>query len=359
MQITLFSLLMSVVWSSALAVFNYICRKKHFFVRQIGVTNVLFLYLFSMARMMIPYKFSFTRVIHSKGPVSNFCRSASFHNIGTSRISFWTVLSVLWGMVSAVLILRFICQYLKAVKEFSTYRIREDDQCKKVFQQVINESKKRVKMNIRYSQYINIPMGVGIFRKSIILPDEKYSDSELYYILRHEYTHFLNHDLVLKSLIYIYGCIFWWNPVIYLIKKDLAQIMEIKCDLDVTEQMEKCSRAEYLTTIVTMLKNADENRAEKILYGTAALVSKKYELEILERFKIVSAYEHKRKSILLNGSWFMILVTLVFISYSFVFQPYYETVDVEIMTETELSNLSATYTIKCKGDIYRVYFLGS
>ena len=72
MQITLFSLLMSVVWSSALAVFNYICRKKHFFVRQIGVTNVLFLYLFSMARMMIPYKFSFTRVIHSKGPVSNF-----------------------------------------------------------------------------------------------------------------------------------------------------------------------------------------------------------------------------------------------------------------------------------------------
>ena len=31
MQITLFSLFMSVLWSSVLAAFNYFCRKKHFF----------------------------------------------------------------------------------------------------------------------------------------------------------------------------------------------------------------------------------------------------------------------------------------------------------------------------------------
>ena len=46
MQITLFSLFMSVVWSSVLAAFNYFCRKKHYFIRQLGITNILFLYLF-------------------------------------------------------------------------------------------------------------------------------------------------------------------------------------------------------------------------------------------------------------------------------------------------------------------------
>ncbi len=67
MQITFFSLFMSVIWSSVLAVFNYLCRKKHFFIRQLGITNILFLYLFSVIRMIVPYEFSFTRVIPPQG----------------------------------------------------------------------------------------------------------------------------------------------------------------------------------------------------------------------------------------------------------------------------------------------------
>lgn len=87
MQITPFSLLMSVIWSSALAIFNYFCRKKHFFIRQLGITNILFLYLFSIVRMIIPYEFSFTRVIPSGEVFSNLCRDTSIHKIGASQIS--------------------------------------------------------------------------------------------------------------------------------------------------------------------------------------------------------------------------------------------------------------------------------
>ncbi len=42
MQVTLFSLVMSVVWSSVLLIFNYFCRKKHFFIKQLGITNFFF-----------------------------------------------------------------------------------------------------------------------------------------------------------------------------------------------------------------------------------------------------------------------------------------------------------------------------
>lgn len=359
MQITLFSLFMSVIWSSVLAAFNYFCRKKHFFIRQLGVTNLLFLYLFSIVRMAVPYKFSFTRVIPSQGALDDLYRGAYVNKIEGTQISFLSVLAIIWMSVSAVLFLRFVFQYRRAMKEFSSYRVCEDEQCKRVFNRVLNQSRYEMRIKIRRSEYVNIPMGVGIFHKSIILPEETYSDSELYYILRHEYTHFQNRDLLVKILIHIYWCIFWWNPVIYLLRRDLAQILEIKCDLDVTDKMENQDKAGYLTTIVTMLKNAEAKRAEKTFYGATALVARTYESEIIERFKIVSAsYSNKRKNLLFTGSWFVIFGLLIFLSYSFVIQPDYEMLGSGSVAGEELSKSAADglYRIECIDGRYHVYF---
>lgn len=359
MQITLFSLLMSVVWSSVLAAFNYFCRKKHFFVRQLGVTNLLFLYFFSVVRMLVPYEFSFTRTIPSSDVLGGFYKDAGPNDVGTPQISLLSVFVIIWVVVSAALTIRFICQYMKAMAEFSTYNIRGDEQCKRVYARVLNAGKRQMKIDIRYSEKINIPMGAGIFRKSIILPDEEYSDSELYFILRHEYTHFQNRDLVVKIFIHIYWCIFWWNPAIYLLKRDLAQVLEIKCDLNVTEHMGKEKKAEYLTTIVTMLKHAEAKRQAKVFYGTTALVSRNYESEIIERFKIVSvSHRHKRRNLIFTASWFLIFAMLIFASYSFVIRPDYEMPAGGSVTDPEMPQSSAgnSYRIKCVDGTYYVYF---
>lgn len=358
MQITLFSLLMSVVWSSVLAAFNYFCRKKHFFIRQLGVTNVLCLYLFSVVRMLVPYEFSFTRQIPSSEVFSGLYNNVGIGRLVPARVSILPALAVIWALVSAFLIIRFICQYMRAMEEISSYSIREDEQCKRVFNRVLNASAKQLDITIRRSSHISIPMGAGIFRKTIILPDEEYSDLELYYILRHEYTHFQNGDLVIKAFIHAYWCLFWWNPAIYLLKRDLAQVLEIKCDLDVTNHMASRKKAEYLATIVAMLKNAEANRQAKAFYGTTALVAKNYEAEIIERFKIVSASRgHKRRNLVFTGSWFLVFAMLVFASYSFVIRP-----DCEIQAGVQMQDSKAqepagnTYRIKCVDGTYYVYF---
>lgn len=356
MQITFFSLFMSVIWSSVLAVFNYFCRKKHFFIRQLGVTNILFLYLFSVIRMIIPYEFSFTQVIPPQGVLSDICRDPYIGQARTSRISLLAVLAVVWAVVSSVLILRFAFQYTKAMREYSSYRVREDEQCKRVYNRVLNVSKTQMNIAVRSSSHVKIPMGAGIFRKSILLPEETYSDSELYYILRHEYTHFQNRDLAVKILIHIYGCVFWWNPAIYLLKRDLAQVLEIKCDLDVTARMGNRHKAEYLSTIVAMLRNAGTRRKEKAFYGATDLVSKDYESEIIERFKLVSAsYGHKRKNALFTGSWFLVFAMLIFLSYSFVIRPDYELpLDESVVGQEQTAGNS--YSIECVDGTYYVHF---
>lgn len=355
MQITLFSLFMSVVWSSVLAAFNYFCRKKHFFIRQLGITNIMFLYLFSIIRMLVPYKFSFTRVIPSKGAFSDLCRDTFIYKTGTAQISLFSVFVLIWAVVSAILLIRFFIQYLRAMQEFSAYRIREDEQCQRVFQRVLNHSSKQLKVQIRSSDGINIPMGAGVLRKSIILPEEEYTDSELFYILRHEYTHFLNRDLVLKTLIHIYWCLFWWNPAIYLLKRDFAQILEIKCDLDVTDKMEKRDKVGYLTTIVTLLKNAEVKREQKSFYGTIALAANSYESEIVERFKIVSAsYSPQRRNLIFTGIWFLAFGMLIILSYSFVIQPDFGMP--ENGSAAGVQTRDSSYYIECIDDTYYVHF---
>lgn len=67
--------------------------------------------------------------------------------------------------------------------------------------------------------------------------------------------------------------------------------MEIRCDLDVTGNMENRDKARYLSTIVTMLKNAGAKRAENEFCGVTALVTGNHEPEIIERFRIVAVTE--------------------------------------------------------------------
>ncbi len=360
MQITFFSLFMSVIWSSVLAVFNYLCRKKHFFIRQLGITNILFLYLFSVIRMIVPYEFSFTRVIPPQGVFQELCQDVYINDQNTAQLSPLSILTAVWIIVSVILILHFIYQYVNAMRKFFAYSIRTDEQCKRVFNRVLNVSRTQFKIDIRSSADISIPMGAGIFRKSILLPEAEYSDSELYYILRHEYTHFQNRDLLIKLLIHIYSCIFWWNPVIYLLKRDLAQILEIKCDLDVTDRMENQQKAQYLATIVAMLKNTGSKRQDHSFYGTTALVSKSYESEIIERFRLVSAsYGSKKKNILFTGSCFLIFCMFIFLSYSFVIRPDYEPSNNGFGMETDHSETTTgnTYSIECVDGTYYVHFL--
>lgn len=128
--------------------------------------------------MVIPFEFSFTKVISSEGIFGDIFGVFYLIKIGDSQISIMEILFAIWITVFLVLTVRFAYQYHKAMKEVFSYDKCEDNQCKKVFEKVLNVSKKKMKIDIRHNENIEIPMGIGVLRKSIILPGEDYSDSE-------------------------------------------------------------------------------------------------------------------------------------------------------------------------------------
>lgn len=236
-------------------------------------------------------------------------------------------------MVSAVLLLRFVLKYRSMCRLLKNLPVREDDQCINLLCKVIEKTGKKQKVIVCNSAGICMPMGIGIRQWHILLPDQEYTDEELYYILLHEYTHFLNGDLVIKILVHIYCCIFWWNPFVYLLKKDLDQSLEIKCDLCVTENMSYKDTADYLQTIVSSLKAMGGKRKSAAVNNSVSL-GKGSKNEVLERFKTVQKNkENSAKSIKYAIAWMSVFTISFIASYSFVPQPAYDPPQEEIETD--------------------------
>ncbi len=204
------------------------------------------------------------------------------------------------------------------------------------------------RIKVLESAGIITPRCIGIFRKRIFLPAKEYDRKELRYILLHEYTHLTNQDILLKMLIRLLCGIYWWNPLVYFLNKNLNQSMEIRCDLRVTGGLNETERADYLDM---MLRAFCESGLQDKSMGAAGLVEE-HSKSLLERFKLVADMEIVQKS-RVNMFAGMVMLLVLTMSYSFILQSEYETPMSEIETDEDAYNvdMETSYIIK-RGDTY-------
>ena len=290
MVIAVSAAIAGVFWSGILIGITCWMRKKRFFIRGFGIWSIVCVYLFSMLRMLLPLNFDFTVGIQVRGLFSDIFYSICIHKyrVGDYYVTIFEGLMLVWAVGALFFLLRFSFQYWDACK---TLRDKEKGteaesvQYKKILQDIYELKGKRREITVVKSGQIHMPIGIGIFKRRVLLPSLDYTEQELYYILLHEYTHFLNGDLLIKMAVHIFCCIFWWNPAAYLLRKDLEQSLEIKCDLCITEKFSAGEAANYLEAILKTLKSVGE-KDELDLKSKVALCGKK-ESAITERFQYV------------------------------------------------------------------------
>ena len=213
-------------------------------------------------------------------------------------------------------------RYWRAVRRM-TQSLARDPLAEEILQSIRKESKRSLKVQVFRTERASTPMGVGIFRRKIILPCGDIPQRELEYILRHEYTHFLHGDLWVKLLTQVYCCLFWWNPLVYLLRRDLPQILEIRCDMAVTKDYTVSQKAEYLQTIVNSLKRMGKERdTSRQFLVSARLLASEDSLSLVERFRLISGGQEPRR--LMAASLVTGALCLLFVSYLFIFQSAYE-----------------------------------
>lgn len=101
------------------------------------------------------------------------------------------------------------------------------------------------------------PMLAGTFRQFIVLPymDMNACESELYNIYMHEMTHYKRLDIFYKWIMQLVLCIHWFNPIAYLINREVNKNCELSCDEQVLSELDDNQKRQYGDTLLATVKN--------------------------------------------------------------------------------------------------------
>ena len=125
--------------------------------------------------------------------------------------------------------------------------------------------------------------------------------------------------------------------------------MEIKCDLSVARTLCSRERAEYLRTILTLMKQSD--RKHRIPFAAAALFKNDAEAEIKERFEAVMAYSVNQHHLVINAIFVGVFTVLLIASYTVLPQPKFEAPSSEKTGRIEFDNTNA-YVLRDNNGLY-------
>ena len=318
MQITIFSFLSALLWSSLLIVAIYLLRHTRF-KQHFSVLPMVLLYLFCAVRLFLPLEFSHTLIAADDVIYPYIYNLLTQKHIMLANKPLVLILCAVWLLGFCVLLFRFARQYRKAIRSVEHYAEPWDERTNTLLKQVQQQTRRTIKVQGYIATSVESAFGIGVIRKRIILPNKDYTEAELRYVLLHEYTHFLNHDTVVKLLVTLFCIIFWWNPVVYLLQKDLEQDLEIKCDLSVARTLCSKERAEYLRTILALMKQSD--RKHRIPFAAAALFRTDADAAIKERFETVMAYSANRRNRVASAVFTSVFTVLLIASYTVLPQP--------------------------------------
>ena len=107
---------------------------------------------------------------------------------------------------------------------------------------------------------VDTPLLAGVLHPCVLLPDENLNPPELHLIFRHELTHFRRGDLWIKLLTLLAVGLHWYNPLIYLMRREIEFACEASCDESVVRGCDLDARAYYSETIVAVIRRQTRRR---------------------------------------------------------------------------------------------------
>jgi beta-lactamase regulating signal transducer with metallopeptidase domain len=130
------------------------------------------------------------------------------------------------------------------------------------------------------------PMLIGVFRPEIVLPDVEYTDARLKNVLLHELTHLRRKDVLIKWLSVFACSLHWFNPLVWLVRREIDRVCELACDEAVIMRLGPEDRQKYGDTLIAV---AAENKTPKVVLSTTMCEEKK---SLKER--LVAIMQHKK-----------------------------------------------------------------
>lgn len=99
---------------------------------------------------------------------------------------------------------------------------------------------------------LKTPLMYGLFSPKIVLPEREYDEELLRNILQHELMHCRRFDTAYKWLSVFILSVHWFNPLSWLIRRELNRACELSCDEMLLRSMSREEKQSYGNTLLNM-----------------------------------------------------------------------------------------------------------
>ena len=107
------------------------------------------------------------------------------------------------------------------------------------------------------------PMLLGLVRPRIVLPSAAVSATDFRCTALHELTHYRRCDLLYKWLVQLTVCLHWWNPLVWVMAREIDRACELACDEAVLRRLKPEERLSYGDALLRALESGGGYRAAR------------------------------------------------------------------------------------------------
>jgi len=305
-------------------------------------------------RLLFPIELNITKTIPCEvvlPPIMKFLRKPLL----SDNYCFFTpffVLLILWIAVSIYKSFKSISLYLKFNQLIRILPPVTDKHIKMILEKVIAEYPRYISFRIVQTPKLMTPFIYYTKIPTIVLPNVNFTDNELYNILRHEVAHYYNRDFIIKAIFEFLCIMYWWNPFIFLLKKQFELWLEIHTDITAVKNLNSLERINYFDCLIKIARKFKtvniDNGAFMVYHNQSMLKKRFYVANLYNRGEVV---KKNTKNIIYVST--MIIVT-IYISFSVIFEPYFINSE-NIKDGIRLSKKTA-YFVENKNSGYDVYY---
>ena len=135
---------------------------------------------------------------------------------------------------------------------------------------------------------VSSPLLLGFFRPCIVLPGVDIPEKDFHYIVMHELVHYRRRDIYYKWLVQAVVCLHWFNPLVYLMSREITRACEFSCDEAVLVKAGCDNAQDYGETLLNAMAAIGKYREN---FGAVTLSANKQLLK--ERLGAIMGFRKK------------------------------------------------------------------
>lgn len=310
-MISLWSVCSATLWFSLCACLLFALRRNNDFLSRYGVAAWTGAMLLTVVRLLFPLDIRHTVVLRSYHVLPVFHDLLNYELF--PGLSLIMLLVGIWTIGALVMLVLFLGHLL-----WDSWRLKQALLLPP--SPSIRAAAQACGLDpgiIFVSPAVSSPMTSGLIRPTIYFPVDDYPEAALSCILRHEACHIRRHDAWIKLGLFLFHCLFWWNPLVRFAQRYVEDILELRADRAALENASSEEQTAYAEAMSYVAKQTC--RRSHAFTGAVSFSQPRNSDLMILRAQLALNQPHPPKWRVL--AIFTLSLALFVVSYLFIWQP--------------------------------------